>query len=846
MLKSLKRYILYILFCLIASNIQAQTPMISGIVSDHNTGNRLKKASVKYEGAHEAIITDDLGNFNIEKHEGEILMISSIGYKTKYYKITKGTEHIDVRLEADAKMLSEVNVKAKRRKYIKKDNPAVELMKRVIAAKKQNKLENHDFFQYDKYQKITLSINDVDNSKRDTASTHWYTNQIEVSPLNGKKIIPLTVDETISKHLFRKDPKKTQDIIMGKRSKGVNTVFQTGEMVNDVMKDLFKDVDIYDDFIKLLQHEFTSPIGRTAISFYRYFIEDTTYVDKDLCYHLLFYPNNHQDFGFQGELWVMADSSLHVRRCTLTIPHQSEVNYVKSMHITQEYQPANNGEWCLSQDDMWAEFRMYDFLPDALVARNTRLTDYNFKPFSDKEFRGKAKEYTYSMAKIRDESFWDKSRKLKLSQSEQNMDVFVDNMVQTKNFGWLMLGLKAIIENYIETSPKGEKSKFDIGPVFSSISHNFVDGWRFRLGGRTMAALNPHIFWSGYAAYGTNSRKFYYNSTITYSFNRKENTPFEFPMRNITFESEKDVMSPSDKFIHNSKDNLFMSFRTTNVKQMYFYNRQRIAFEYEAKWGFKLNFGLKTESNEVGGDLHFYPVNNTEEKTKLRTGEFTFGLGYCPNTAFINTKQQRFPVNTDSPDLSIQHTIGMKHFLGGQYKLNLTEISLYKRQWLGSWGHINILIKAGSEWNKVPFPLLIMPPVNLSYFDHEETFTLMKNMEFLNDRYAFWCAAWDMNGKIFNRIPFFRHLKFREYFCIRGLWGHLTNKNNPFSNTSDPILFKLPEGSKIMNNQPYWEAVIGIHNIFRMFGIEYVKRLTYTNYTNIDKWGIRFNFSMAF
>jgi hypothetical protein len=845
-MNSVKKYLLYIFFCLSALNIQAQTNMISGIVSDHGNGNRLERASVKYQGAHDAVLTDELGNFKIQKREGQTLMVSNVGYQTRYYKITKGTEHIDVRLDTDSKMLGEVKVKAKRRKYVRKDNPAVELMKRVIAAKKKNDLENHDYFQYDKYQKITLSVNDIDNIKHDTTSTHWYTNQIEVSPLNGKKIMPLTVDETISKHLYRKDPLKAQDIIMGKRSKGVNTIFQTGEIVNNVMKDLFKDVDINDDFIKLLQHEFTSPIGRTAISFYRYFIEDTTYVDKSLCYHLLFYPNNHQDFGFQGELWVMADSSLHVRRCTLTVPHQSDVNYVRSMHITQEYEPASNGEWCLSQDDMWAEFRMYDFLPDALVVRNTRLTDYNFAPFADKEFRGKAKERTYSMAKMRDESFWDQNRKVALSQGEQHMDGFVNSMLKTKNFGWLMFGLRAVLENFIETSPKGEKSKFDVGPVVSTISNNFVDGWRFRLGGRTMAALNPHLFWSGYAAYGTKSHKYYYNSTVTYSFNQKENSPFEFPMRNITIESEKDVMSPSDKFIHNSKDNFFMSVRTTNVKQMYFYNRQRISFDYETKWGFRFNLGLKTESNQVAGDLHFYPVEGGDEVKKLRTSEFTFGFGYSPNTAFINTKQQRYAVNTDSPDLNIQHTIGMKHFLGGQYKLNLSEINLYKRQWLGSWGHINIIVKGGAEWNKVPFPLLIMPPINLSYFDHEETFTLMKNMEFLNDRYAFWSLAWDMNGKLFNRMPIFHHLKFREYFCIRGMWGHLTDKNNPFINTSDPLLFKFPENSKVMGNQPYWEAVVGIHNIFRMFGIEYVRRLTYTNYDNIHKGGIRVSFSMAF
>ena len=157
-----------------------------------------------------------------------------------------------------------------------------------------------------------------------------------------------------------------------------------------------------------------------------------------------------------------------------------------------------------------------------------------------------------------------------------------------------------------------------------------------------------------------------------------------------------------------------------------------------------------------------------------------------------------------------------------------------------------MLVKAGAQWNKVPYPLLIMPPVNLSYFNHNETFSLMNNMEFLNDRYAFWSIAWDMNGKLFNRIPLLHHLKLREFIAVKGMCGHLTDKNNPRTRTNDPMLFQLPARTSTMNGQPYWETIVGIHNIFRMFGIEYVRRLTYTRNADIDKWGIRFQFDMTF
>lgn len=824
----------------------AQAPYIKGQVKDKNDGTPLARASVRYQGEKESVLTDDLGNFRIDKKPGKTLRITSVGYKEKDFNIASGTDFVEAKMENSSRTLGEVSVKARRRRYHRKNNPAVELMRHVIEKKKQTRLENHDFYRYDKYQKITFFINDVDRLQKDSTKRYWYSGQVEVSPLNDKKVIPLTVDETMSTRLYRKSPEKTQDIIKGKQTKGVNTIIQTGEMANEALKEVFRDVDIYDDFIKILKHEFTSPIGRTAIDFYRFSIMDTVTVENDSCYHLLFYPNNHQDFGFQGELWVMKDSTLHVRRCKLQIPNKSEVNYVRNMHVTLDYKKASNGEWQLADDEMWGEFRVYDFLPDMLVTRNTNLTNYNFEPFGDGEFRGKAKEYTYSMAKQRDDSFWQDSRGTTLTKGEKNMDSFVDEMKKSKGFGWVLLAGRVFIENFLETGSKNTKSKFDIGPLNTIVSYNFVDGLRMRLGGRTTGALNHRLFASGYGAYGFKTKNFYYNTTLTYSLNRKENMPWEFPQRTLTFESEKDVMSPSDKYIHNNKDNMFMAIRPKDVREMYFYNRQSLRFDYETRWGLRFNLGAKTESNEVAADLHFYPVTGTPEARDFRTTELSFGLGYCANTSFINTKSGRYTLNNDKPDFSLTHTVGVKNLVGGDYNLNLTEASIYHRVWLGSFGRINIRVNGGIQWNKVPYPLLIMPPVNLSYFNHDETFSLMDNMEFLNDRYAFWSLAWDMNGKLFNRIPLLHYLKFREYIAIKGMWGHLSSKNNPIRNAADPMLFRLPDRTHIMSNQPYWELVLGIHNIFRMFGVEYVRRLTYTDYESADKWGIRFNFSIQF
>ena len=846
------RKLYFVVVLLLVSTLQLMAQQkITGRVIDED-GFAVSYASVQYRGHKIAVSSDSQGKFSIEKHPGWVLTVSALSYKSQTISVNEKTDFIEVKLKDDSHKLNEVVVKTKRGKYTRKDNPAVELMRRVIAAKKKTDLSNHDYYQYDKYQKITLALNDLKKEQLEGkffSKRQYLLDQVETSPYNGKLTLPVSIDETVSQHIYRKDPKTEKDIIKGQQSNGIGQVIQTGEILNTALKDAFTDVDIYDDYVRLLQYPFPSPIGRTGISFYHYYIEDTVYVERDLCYHLQFIPANSQDFGFRGELYVLADSSLHVKKCNLYMPHNTDVNYVKNMKIEQEYTKLDNGEWVLSKDDMIAELHVNSVLQDLLVVRNTRLTDYAFDELPKILFKGKAKVRHDMDAMNRDEAYWNKYRQVDLTKSESSMDSFIHRMENSKGFKYIIFFVKALMENYVEIGggTDGKKSKFDLGPVNTYISKNFVDGIRLRLAGRTMAALNPHFFWDGYAAYGTKSNDWYTGNIFTYSLNKKKNSPFEFPMRNLTFEVARDVTSPSDENLLHNKDNFFMTFRAATQDEMFLYHRQKLAFTYETDWGFRFNTSLRFQSNRTVGNLHYYHLDGTEVK-KIRMTDLNVGINYNPGVTYVNTKQQRLPINLDSPEIGLSHTMGFRGFMGGQYHSNITKLSIYKRQWLGSWGYLDFHAIGQAQWNKVPFPMLILPPINLSYFEQETTISLMKDWEFLNDRQVFWALSWDMNGKLLNRIPLIKKLKWREWFAIKGVWGHLTDKNNPYleKNQGDGRLFKFPKNSHVMNDTPYWECVAGVHNIFKFFSVEYVRRLTYLNNNNIDKWGIRFGFMMSF
>ena len=846
----LRIYMMVVLLVALTQQMMAQQK-ISGRVIDVD-GFAVPYASVQYRGHRIAVSSDGEGRFSIEKHEGWMLTVSALSYKTQTVKVDANTNFLEIKLKDDSRRLNEVVVKSKRGKYKRKDNPAVELMRRVIAAKKKTDLANHPYYQYDKYQKITLALNDLSKEQLEGkffSKRQYLLDQVEKSPYNGKLTLPVSVDETVSQHIYRKDPKSEKDIIKGQQTNGIGQVIQTGEILSTTMKDVFTDVDIYDDYVRLLQYPFPSPIGRTAISFYHYYIEDTVYVERDLCYHLQFIPANSQDFGFRGELYVTADSTLHVKKCNLYMPHNSDVNWVKDMKIEQEFTRLDNGEWVLSKDDMVAEIHTNKVLQDLLVVRNTRLTDYSFDELPKVLFKGKAKVRHDIDAMNRDEAYWNKYRQVDLTKSESSMDSFIHRMENSKGFKWIILGVKALMENYVEigSGPGGKKSKFDLGPINTYLSKNYVDGIRLRLAGRTMAALNPHFFWNGYAAYGTKSNDWYTGHVFTYSLNKKKNSPFEFPMRNITFEVSRDIMSPSDDNLEHNKDNIFMTFRAATQDEMFLYHRQRLAFTYETDWGLRFNTGIRWQSNRTAGNLHYFTLDGNEVK-KIRMTDINVGINYNPGVTYVNTKQQRLPINLDSPEIGISHTMGFKGFMGGQYHSNITKVSIYKRQWLGSFGYLDFHAVGQAQWNKVPFPMLILPPVNLSYFESEASVSLMRDWEFLNDRQVFASLSWDMNGKLLNRIPLIKKLKWREYFAVKGVWGNLTDKNNPYleKNQGDTELFKFPSKSHVMNNTPYWECVAGVHNIFKFFAVEYVRRLTYLNNENISKWGIRFGFSMTF
>ncbi|MDR3794560.1 DUF5686 family protein [Phocaeicola sp.] len=878
----IKRLFFLFFLCLGVVKLSAQ---IKGVVTDSETGDPIPYLNVYYDGKGVGTITDIDGQYTISVHPGWTkLTFSMVGYGTEVRNVSVNTKKLDVKMKPDL-VLDEVIVKPKKEKYSRKNNPAVEMMKKVIAAKKLNDLGVNDFYHYNKYQKITFSLNNITTDSLRESNLFkkypFFRDQVEVCEVTGKNILPISVDETVTEKLYRKEPHDEKTIVKGINSTGVNELFNTGDMLSTVLKDVFQDINIYQDRFRFLQYPFDSPISNAGINFYKYYIMDTVMVDREKCFHLTFVPNNSQDFGFTGHLYILADSTYRVNKCVMNLPKKTDINFVDNMIIEQKFGQLSTGEWVLMEDDMLCEMSyLKKLLGSFQVRRQTRYSDFGFDEIPAKIFKKKGAEIKDVNAMMRDDSFWKEYRPTELTKSEDNMDSFVDNLSKIKGFKYIMFVAKAFIENFVETGVKGKPSKVDIGPINTMISSNYIDGLRLRASAQTTANLNPHLFLRGYYAYGFKDEKSKYKAEVEYSFNKKEYLPREYPINSLTVSYSYDNMLPSDKFMGTDKDNVFTSFKVTTVDQYNYERTASVKYELEKESGLKTTLMLKHTNLEACGKL-FYRTMAQENQLQqaLATGELTgtdwvrspyntrdFSLAeatlafrYAPGETFVNTKQRRLPINLDAPVFTLQHTLGLKGILGSDYTYNMTEISLYKRWWLSSWGNIDTSIKGGIQWNKVPFPLLIMPAANLSYIIQNETFNLINNMEFLNDRYASLDVSWNLQGKIFNRIPLLKKLKWREFIGIKCLWGTLTDKNNPLlpQNANDSELMLFPghydaagnfhTSSYVMDpKKPYVEVSAGIHNIFKLLHVEYVRRLNYNELPTANKWGIRFMIRTVF
>ena len=847
---------------------------ITGTVIDARTRQPIDYVNVYYDKKGVGGMTDAKGRFSIpENPEWQELTISTMGYISQVIKIKPGKKNnIQIKLVPSPHQIKDITITASKSKYSRKNNPSVEFMKKVIAHKKTNDLKAKDFYTFTGYEKLVCSVNNVTDKVLESEKLkrfEFVKDQVERCPETGKLILPLTMHEKVTDYYYRKSPKSNKAVVRADKKQGLTTLFQTGDIFNTAVEDVFTEVNIYENVCRLFQYPFTSPIANNAISFYRYYIQDTTYIDDDRVIQVAFIANNQQDLGFTGHLYVMDDSTYQVRRVQLRIPGRSDINFVESMNISQDFATLPTGERVMTVNDMLVELKLVDLIPPgALIQRTVRNSNYMFDSIPDLTLKKiKGSTYIEPDASLKNDEYWAQVRgTTELSQTEKNMGNFMTNLKQVKGFKPVLFVFKTLMENFIETGDS-TKNYVDIGPVNTVASYNHYDGLRLRLSALTNANLDPHLFAKGYVAYGTQTKKIYGQGQLVYSFRDNSYLPQEFPRHDISLTYMNDIVSPFDQFLKTDKDNMFLSLKSGKNDQFSHIDRWSLKYEREYESGLSFSGEFRRTKSTPVDKLFYQRLDGSlvpdDDPTKwidnLTTSEVTASVTFEPGALYSNSKQRRMKMNKDAPIFTLSHTLGLNGVWGGDYTYNISELNIYKRIWLPhAWGKIDVNFRAGAQWNKVPYPMLILPPANQSYIIQQNTFEMINSLEFMNDRYALMFFDWHLNGKLFNRIPLLQRLKWREFVGFNIMMATLTDKNNPAtSNYTDQDLFYFPghfnsdgvyetNTYKMEWDRPYMEVRFGIANIFKLFHVEAVRRLNYLDNKDAKKWGFRLMIKMQF
>jgi hypothetical protein len=842
------KVILIALFSMISIAASAQYVSVAGVVKDAETGEPMPFVAVRFIGVAVGTQTNDKGAFSMSNNLGvRTITVSSLGYKEKTITVDGDkVSDLAVLLEPTDFLLDEVVVRNGREHYTKRKNPAVEFMREVIARKNGNRIESKPFYQSELYEKFTLHLDKFNPDSKLFKKNIFLSNAIDSSEVNGRKVLTLSMKETLTDIYYSKTPRTKKEVVKAIREEGILRDFD--ESTSHNLQELLREINLYDNSVELMYNSFVSPLSSTlAIATYKYYIEDTVAVDSVQCLKMFFSPFNKQSIGFNGRLYITLDGKYSLKKAELHIPNQINLNFTKDLTVIQNFTQLTDSTWALAAEDLFVNLYLFNGIPELLLHRVKSIRNYSFDSHDNtfySSLKSDMEEDEKAIKKSTD--YWAENRHIPLRQKEETgLGKMLAELRRHPLYKTIVRTSDFFSSGYFVAGGNRDASKFNVGPLTSLVSINEIEGLHLRLGGTTTAKLFKRLFASGYVAYGIYDQKLKYNGKLTYSFRKKKFHENEFPRNNLSLMYEYDLYSPGAVF-QEDKDNFFAAWKVgAPVTKMSYLRRGILAYEKDLNFNFRTKMWLKYQIDEPTGTLK-YQLNSSNSTIADLTTLTTFEWGAQLSCTFggrpYNGRNPQMNLAKSVTEFSLSHYAGFKDVLGSLYNYQRTEIEAKTRLKMTVFGYIDTRLTAGKVWTKTPFPMLIIPNAYQSILIQPNAFQLMNALEFVTDQYVGLNVEYHLNGLLFNRIPIFNLLKLREVASFNGIYGSLANRNNPQATDG---LFLLPNGTKPLGNAPFMEASIGIENIFKVFRVDYFRRLNYIDASS-SKWGFRASFNFIF
>lgn len=737
------------------------------------------------------------------------------------------------------KELQEVVLRAKGQKFKnKKENPAYAIMQEVWKRKRKNGLENFNTYRFDEYEKIEFDLNNIDSAfmEKKVFNKMDFIFDYADSTANGKLELPLFLNEAVYKNFGTNQPeKKTKRELIAQKTSG----FQDNEIIALTAKNLYKEINIYDNTLNFFNIGFQSPVSTDGFSTYDYNLIEDFLVKGEDCYRIQYEPKRKDVLAFRGFLYISKDTYAVVK-ATLRSTKKMNINFVNGVVTDLEYDNPDSETFLPSRT--YTEFDLAltskNKNSKGLVAKRTvNFTHYEFnQPIEAKIFDNKEEANVKTLAK--DETFWENARVDSLSRTEQGVYDMLDKLQKVPRFNKMVKLYETLASGYYNVG-----NAIDIGDLYSTFGFNDVEGTRIRLGARTYFSQNDAWRIQGYGAYGFKDNQFKYGAEAKFLLNKNNRlivgagTRRDIMQLGVQLTNDDGIMSRSF-----ASSSIFSTGSNTSLSSV---NQTNVFGSIEPWKNFQVRLDGTIQSiksaNEEKFNLYYYDLYNQLRKTVLDT-HLTLSLIARPGAKFSQTGVDRYEHSTLSPTFVLKYTRGIEGLFNADFGYNKLQLMYFQPILLGTWGKTLINFEAGKNFDTVPLALQNVIPGNQSYSLVPNTFAQLNYYEFVADTYSTLHLEHHFNGKILSYIPLIKKLKFREVAFLRGAYGTLSQASKDIN--VEGFKYSAP------SDKIYYEYGFGIENIgfgnLRIFRVDFNWRGNYLENPDAKKFGLKAGFQMNF
>ena len=798
------RFIILLFFAFVSITAFSQQTIVKGKVIEFVNGQGLPYAKVRFQNSKIGTLTDSLGNFFIETYYAtDSIIVNVPGYQIQSKKIIKDRENtLEIRLHVSTNNLQEVLIKAP------DELPSTRLHKLVVANKPINNKEKLEAYEYELYNKIQLDLNNIG----DKFTENGIVKRLDVimdyldSTDEGKTYLPVILTESISDFYFKNKPKLKKEVVKATRITGIESI-----QVNQFLGDMYLDINVYDNIYDLFYKSFISPVAPYARNYYKFYLEDSTFIDKNWCYKLRFTPKRTGDLTFEGEMWIH-DTTYAIKRISASISPGANLNYITDFYFEQEFEQVEKEVWMMVEEKLIADIRLtensklYGLYGRKYSSRRNILI--NQKKAEDFYKNDNTVEFLDS-AKLRSDDYWVKARHVELSAQEGNIIEMVDSLQQTRFFK-TMKNL-----TYLASTGYVLLGKIELGSAFSLVAFNPVEQLRLGLALRTSNNFSKRIELGGKVAYGFGDERFKYMGKIRYNI-----TPKKRGMMTGFYSYDIEQIGQSASAL--SMGNTFTTvLSTAPFDKLTFVTKAGLNLEKDIKKDFILFTGAEWKSFTPLGLANYRRIDllDTVSISNIKTTEFTARIRWAKNEEFLSGYFDRTAVTTTNPILSFQTIVGVKGIMGSQYNYQKFEFQFEHYHQLGILGRMYYGFTFGYINGKTAYPFLKVHEGNQSFYLMSSAFNKLNFLELVSDKYVSGFIENQWEGLFFDRIPLIKKLKLRLVTTGKFVIGDVSSRHQ-----SEML---MPSFVKRFNNIPYAETSVGIENILKFGRVDLVWRMTH-------------------